>query len=489
MIVPNFSTASEQLCRMRSGEVTAEQLVSDAIGQAEHLSYLKAFLAIDAEYALSRARSIDRAKREGTVLPALAGLPICVKDNIDMAGWVTSGATPALAKMRPRRSAPVLQRLVDAGAIVLGKTNLHELAFGITNTNFGPDFAPACNPHDTQRITGGSSGGSAAAIAAGIVNAGLGTDTSGSIRIPAAFCGIAGLRPSVGNGGNDRRYPLEGILPISHTNDTAGPMARTVVDVALLDAVITGEPIGETISLRGLRLGMPNCFWTELDPGIETVCRDFCRELRDRGSVLVELPLPGLRSAWKGVSAPVVLHEALHDIPEYLRTNGWEELSLPNLYQQIANPDVRAAFEAVLANNQDEDYRQAMSVYRPALCQIYRDAFRDHELDALIFPTVPISAPLINMETAFGEVEVGKAGIFRTFDTCIRNTDPGANAGLPGLSMPVGMTKEGLPVGIELDGWVGSDRHLLAIGIAMEQALLLEDPARHAPPISRLFGS
>lgn len=471
MAVAKHPTASEMVLRLRSGAVRAEDLVSEALEKASQHAPLNAFLAIEAEAALTEARRIDRARRDGEFLPALAGLAICVKDNIDIAGWTTTGATPALATFRPNRTASVVQRLQRAGAIVLGKTNLHELAFGITNTNFGPDFPPARNPHDPLRITGGSSGGTAAAIAAGIVSAGLGTDTSGSIRIPAALCGVAGLRPSVGNGGSERRYPLDGVLPISHTNDTVGPMAVSVADLALLDEVITGERAPTPVRPEGLRLGLPDSFWEKLDPEVEALCRGFCVHLESLGVALIEVSMPGLRELWQKISAPVVLHEPVVDIPAYLAAGGRSDLGLADVVEGIANPDVRTAFDAVCSKAFADQYRQAISVHRPALRELYRAAFRDHALDGLIFPTTPVPPISIDLSDAFGELEIPGSGRARVFDTYIRNTDPGANAGLPGLSFPVGTTRAGLPVGIEIDGWIGADRHILAMGMAFERAL------------------
>lgn len=464
---PSTMTMTAQLHQLRTGEVTAEALMLQAIDRCRELNHLNAFLATEPDMALRLARDVDSARRQGAELPMLAGLPICVKDNIDIEGWLTTGATPALADVRAMRTAPVAQRLLDAGAILLGKTNLHELAFGITNTNFGT-FPSARNPHDPKRVTGGSSGGTAAAIAAGIVSAGLGTDTSGSIRIPAALCGIAGLRPSVGAERQDRRYSADGVLPISHTNDTPGPMACSVEDLSLLDAIITGTNRVSAVSLRGLRLGLPECFWIDLDPEVERICRAVCDRLAEQGVVLINLALPGLREAWKKVSAPVVLHEPIADIPAWLAQNGRKDISLADIYRQIANPDVRAAFKVVITDELADSYRAAKEIYRPELCRIYREAFRTNDLDALIFPTVPIPAPLINNENAFDMIGVN-GQTQPVFDSCIRNTDPGANAGLPSLSLPAGTTRSGLPVGIELDGPVGSDRTLLSIGMAIER--------------------
>ena len=206
------------------------------IARAEALKDLNAFITLNKTGALTAARAIDTMRKAGTTLPALAGLPIVVKDNINTRDLPTTGGTPALRNVQPTANAPSLQKLIDAGAIVLGKTNMHELAFGITSTNLASFAGPVKNPYDLTRITGGSSGGTAAAIAARIVPSGLGTDTGASTRLPAALCGIVGLRPSVGNGGAQRRYTdTNAVVPISHTRDTVGPMGRTVAEVALLD--------------------------------------------------------------------------------------------------------------------------------------------------------------------------------------------------------------------------------------------------------------
>lgn len=462
-------TMTEQLRQLRSGETTAEAMMTRAIRRAGDLGHLNAFLTVEPDLALQQARAVDRARTEGAQMPILAGLPIGVKDNIDVEGWVTSGATPALAQLRAKATAPVLQKLLQSQAVLLGKTNLHELAFGVTNTNFTP--IPAVrNPHDPARISGGSSGGTAAAIAAGIVSAGLGTDTSGSVRIPAALCGIAGLRPSVGAGGTERRYSSQGVLPISHTNDTPGPMAVSVEDLALLDAVITGTDPVTAKSLKGVRFGVPDCFWIDLDPDVERVCRELCGKLAKAGAELVSVSLPRLRDVWRQVSAPVVLHEPREDIPVWLAANGRSDISIMDIFRQIVNPDVRAAFEVVTSESSDKNYRDAIQNYRPELCRIYDGAFQKNGLAALIFPTVPIPATYIDIESAFGKVKINGEDR-EIFDTLVRNTDPGANAGLPGLSIPVGWTQSGLPVGIEIDGPVGSDRDVLGIGVSIEREI------------------
>src|SRR6185369_16148616 len=249
-----------------------------------------ALISIDREGALAQARKVDEMRAANATLPVLAGLPIVVKDNINTRDLPTTGGTAALRGVRPTANAPTLQKLIDAGAIVIAKANLHELAFGITSTNLTSFAGPVKNPYDRSRIPGGSSGGTAAAIAARIVPAGLGTDAGGSTRIPAALCGIVGLRPSVGNGGADRRYDGAGVVPISHTRDTVGPMGRTVGDVALLDAIITTEPpIFAAASLSGLRIGIPALFWAGLDPQVAEVMSQARARLTSAGVTFVEV--------------------------------------------------------------------------------------------------------------------------------------------------------------------------------------------------------
>jgi len=276
-------TAAEIVASIRDKKMTAVSAVRAALERAEQLKDLNAFIILNKDAALAAAAQVDAGQKTG----ALAGLPIAVKDNINTADMPTSGGTPALQNARPTKNAPSLQKLLDAGAIVIGKTNMHELAFGITSTNLSSFAGPVKNPYDKTRIPGGSSGGTAAAIAARIVACGLGSDTGGSTRVPAALTGTVGLRPSVGNGGAQRRYDdANMVVPISHTRDTVGPMGRTVMDVALLDSVITGTPMAKAEPLRGKRLGIPAVLWSGLDRDVETVGKGRARKTggRRRGS-------------------------------------------------------------------------------------------------------------------------------------------------------------------------------------------------------------
>jgi Asp-tRNA(Asn)/Glu-tRNA(Gln) amidotransferase A subunit family amidase len=470
-------SAAQAVAAIRDGRISAEAYVEILIARAEALKDLNTLITLNKAGALAAARRIDAARKAGTPLPPLAGLAIVVKDNINFNELPTTGGTPALQNAVPRTTAPSLQKLLDAGAIVLAKSNLHELAFGITSTNLSAFAGPVKNPYDKTRIPGGSSGGTAAAIAARIAACGLGTDTGGSTRVPAALTGTAGLRPSVGNGGAERRYTDSGaVVPISHTRDTVGPMGRSVADVALLDAVITGSAIATAVPLKGLRLGVPASFWAGLDNGLAAVMDAARRKLVDAGVVLVDADSVGLAELNAKLSFPIALHEPIADMPAYLAASGLGGITLADIAARIASPDVKGAYGAVLGDVFGAQYRAAIDTHRPALQALYARYFADNRLDAMLFPTTILPAAPIDAVNGSGKVSINGGAPVDTFGTYIRNTDPGSNAGIPGLSIPAGLTANGLPVGLEIDGPLGSDRKLLGIGLGVE-ALLGRVPA------------
>lgn len=454
-------TVTEAAARIRSGSLTSERLVQALLARIEALDgSLHAFITIDASAALEAARRADEERAAGRMAGPLHGVPLVIKDNIHVAGLPSTAGTPALADFVPATSAPVAQRLERAGAIVLGKTNMHELAYGITSNNHR--FGAVANAYDHERFAGGSSGGTAAAIAARLAPGGLGTDTAGSVRIPAALNGIAGLRPTAG------RYPGAGITPISITYDTAGPMARTVADLALLDAVITGDdtPL-PPVDLRSLRLAVPRERHEEdLDPEVRRLVDAAFARLRAAGVTLVEIDLASSLPDDMPLVMTVFGYEVLPALRDYLARHD-TGVSLEALVAGIASPDVRRDFEGLVAAPPvpEADYRDVIDRRTPALRDAYRAVLETHEVSALIFPTTPIVArPIAGSDetVALGDRRVSTA------DTFLRNTYPGAVAGLPGLTIPVGLSAEGLPVGLELDGLPGSDRQLLAIGQALE---------------------
>ncbi len=465
-------TSTQAVEAIRAGRLKAADYVATLIARAEALANLNAFTALDVEGALAAAQRIDALGLNERARLPLAGLPVVVKDNINTRVLPTSAGTPALEGFVAARHAPSVQRLVDAGAIVLGKTNMHELAFGITSTNLAPHAGPVRNPWDPERIPGGSSGGTAAAIAARIVPSGLGTDTGGSTRIPAALCGIVGLRPSVGDGGTQRRYhDPHAVVPISHTRDTVGPMGRTVADVALLDGVITGlGPLAQA-AVTNLRVGLPAPFWAGLEAATEDVARAALAKLAAAGVTLVPVEMSDIFALNDRVSMAIALHEPIDDLQGWLAANQTPVQSVADVAARIASPDVRAAYDAILADTRGRDYQTAMTVWRPRLQQLYAQTFAANGLDALLFPTTRLAAVPIDDLNGSSSVSIDGSAPIDELEAYLRNTDPASNAGIPGLALPAGLTEAGLPVGLELDGPTGSDRRLLAIGLAFEEIL------------------
>lgn len=458
---------------IRNGEVNAERLVQTFLDRGAAHVHLNAFVSVDAEASLEAAYEVDRARRSGEVLGPLAGVPLSMKDNIDIAGQECRAGTPGLAGHRPKKDAPVAATLRDAGAIFLGRTGMHELAFGITNNNA---FSGAIhNPYDPLMIPGGSSGGAGASCAARLTPGGIGTDTGGSVRVPAALCGIASLRPS------SVRWPANRIVPISSTRDTPGPMARCVADLELMDRIVTGSTgVQGTRPLDGVRLGVPRgYFWEDLDPETERICLEALAQLKAAGVTLVEADVANLAALNAAASNIIAFHEPGRDIVAYLAESG-AAASFDDIVAKSASPDVQGIMRLISdpATMVPETlYREAIDVHRPRLIKAYKDHFAGHGIDALVFPTTPLPACPIGEDV---DVELNGRRV-PTFQTFIRNTDPGSVAGLPGINLPVGLTARGLPVGLALDGLPGTDRALLSIAAAFEALL----PALPAPTLNQ----
>ena len=451
--------AAQAATALRNGDVSASDYAEALIGQAEVHADLNAFIHFDPERVREAARAADASRAAGGKLGPLHGVPLALKDNIDVAGIPTTGGTPALRNNVPAQNAPVAQSLFDAGAICFGKANLHELAFGTTTNNAA--FGATGNPYDPSRIPGGSSGGTGAAIAARMAPAGLGSDTGGSVRIPAGLCGIAGFRPTTG------RYPSAGIVPIARTRDTAGPMARRVEDIVLLDGLMSGAARAlEPASLRDARIGIPRrYFYEENDGTVLQVVEQALARWRGYGIELVEVDIPEIQAAHEAANFPVILYEAIEDIGRYLRDHGMQ-IDFADVVAEVASPDVQGILRPLLDDGAipRSAYLAAKNTHRPRLRQIYRDYFATHGLAALAFPTTPIAAEPIGADQRSMEDD-GDKPAFQKYD---RNVSPASNAGIPSLSMPAGMTTGGLPVGITLDAPERGDASLLALGLAIE---------------------
>lgn len=391
-----------------------------------------------------------------------AGIPFAVKDNIDTAEFATTAGTAALRGSRPTTDAPVVARLRAAGARVLGKTNMHELAFGVTSNNAA--FGAVRNPYDPTRSAGGSSGGSAVAVALRIVPFALATDTGGSVRIPAAHCGIVGLRPSTG------RYSAAGVVRLSATRDTVGVHASSVEDAACIDAVLSGEPPAPRASLAGLRLGVPRAgFFDGLEREVAAVLADSLERLRRAGAVLVDVDLRIAQHLDGRCGFPIVFYETRRDLADYLAglARPYRSLTLSQVAAQVASPDVADVLAGIINNPVTEAaYLQAMGE-RAEIRRHYAAVFGQHDIAALVYPTVPILPPPIGDD----ETTVVDGKTVPVFTTTIRNTSPGTLAGTPAITLPCGRSQAGLPVGLSLEGLPDGDRRILAIAEAVAAEL------------------
>jgi mandelamide amidase len=449
---------------IRGGELSSEALARELLRRIAAHPELNAFITVDEAKVLEAARRADRERRRSRPheLGALHGVPLVVKDNIHVAGLPNSAGTPALKGFVPEDNAPVVQALLDAGALVLGKTNLHELAFGITSNNAA--FGAVKTPYDATRLAGGSSGGTGAAVGARLAPAGLGTDTGGSVRIPAALNGIAGLRPTI------HRYSQVGVTPISATRDTPGPMARSVEDLVLLDSVLTRDwRKVKVVPPRRIRLGVVPEMQQNLDAETAALTQKALDKLRRAGVTLVEVQMPGLADLVAQTGFPIALFEARRDLTAYLQTYG-TGVTLAELAAAIASPDVKAVFDTFIVPGAipESVYNEALNVVRPRLQQLYADTFKSARLDGIVFATTPLpAAPAVGSDET---VELNGVRV-PTFPTYIRHTDPGSIAGIPGVSLPMALTKSGLALGLEIDAPAGTDRHLLAVALTVEKIL------------------
>ncbi len=458
---------------IQQGDMTAESYASLLLEQYNAHKDLNAVVTIDEARVLEAARAVDQARTRGDELGLLSGLPFVVKDQIDVAGYPTTAGNAALKGYVPVRSAPVVDAMVKNGGIVFAKTNLPDMVVGgnllAAASSANPFFGTVRNPYDPGRIPGGSSGGTAAAIAARMVPAGLGEDTGGSVRFPSAFCGLAGLRPSTFTAMNvesrdrvPKRYSGDGIIPPPGLLETIGPMARTVADVAFLDTIITGEPVPPT-ELSQVRLGIPRAdYWDSelIDQGLAATMQAAFSKLRDAGLELVEIDFQSILQLDEGGRLSDAARLPRSDLGEWLAEN-LPGVTIEDVY---AGRDMPTRREAQLSTEERVEILTTAASF-------YEDVFETNGLAAIAFPTIPIPAPPIDPDTAMAVEETLVNGkMVDVIAPIVMNIFFGPRLGAPGLAIPAGLTS-GLPVGLELEGLPGDDSRLLGLGIAVENVL------------------
>ena len=452
-----FSTIAEigKLYRSRKlSPVELTQFLLDRIGRLN--PRLNAYLTLNPEIALKDAKAAEAAlcsksqRKSSRDLGPLHGIPISLKDNLYTAGLRTTGGSGFLRDFLPLQDAAVVTSLKNSGAILIGKTNLHEFAYGVTSNN--PHFGPVRNPWDLDRIPGGSSGGSAAALAAGLCYGSIGTDTGGSIRIPASLCGVVGLKPGLG------RVGAEGAIPLSTTLDFVGPMARTVADVALLfDAIANQEKTKRRPRVpRGqhLRIGIPKHFFLDVvSPEIQQAFESSLVALKKLGAKLKEVSLPYLKET-EHAGNQIAWAEATH----YHQQAGWYPLHAAEYGE-----DVRSRLEMGEKVSALE-YLRALDL-REKFIAGFHLALLENEVDALVTPATPIAAPLIGEETIS---IAGKDHSTRAL--LLRLNRPANLGGIPAISVPCGLTPSGLPAGLQFLAGVNGESLLLDLASRFEQA-------------------
>lgn len=446
------SGISEIAVRLRRREISPVEITRDCLSQIEKQnSALNAFITVMAESALAEARTAEAEIARGEWRGPLHGVPVALKDLIATAGVPTTSAS-ALHKDRiPSEDADVVRRLRQAGAIIIGKTNLHEFAYG--GSSLISYFGEMRNPWDVQRITGGSSGGSAGAVAAGMVGAAIGTDTAGSIREPAALCGCVGIKPTYG------RVSSRGVFPLSPSLDHVGPLAASVMDAAIVLQAVAGYdpedittadvPVADFVGAlredaKQIRVGVPReHFFTDLDPevasamehalsGIETLVA----EVRD-----VRLEVPTDRTV-QAAESFAIHTESIAKSPE---------LYQPETLRRIRTGEKVSAADYIAKRRQLEQERRRIA-----------QAFAD--VDLLVTPTTPIPAP------AIAELKANPDALRPAELALLRNTRPFNVWGLPAMSVPCGFTQSGLPIGLQIAGPHWREDLVLRLAYAYEQA-------------------
>ncbi|WP_396221449.1 amidase family protein, partial [Gemmatimonas sp.] len=452
---------------LTAGRISSVQLVRQYLARIAAYDHagpeLNSLIRINPK-ASAEAAALDAERKAGKVRGPMHGIPVIIKDNYDTGDMPTSAGSLAMATSQPARDGFVVKKLRDAGAIILGKSNLHELAAGITSiSSLGGQTR---NPYDPTRCPGGSSGGTGAAIAASFATVGWGSDTCGSIRIPSAFNALVGLRPTQG------MMSRRGIVPLSHTQDIGGPLARTVTDLAIALDVSVGYDSEDAVTsvlrdmpmptfqasldknaLRGARIGVFLPYFRDTDAEIADTVRSAIAAMRAQGATVIDVPMAEFDTLMANTS--VINLETKFDLIDYLRTvpnapvKSLRDILDRGLYDRQLEVRFRV-IDTVL--NADNEQHRTVLARQTALRARMERILDSLQLDAIAYPTVRQKPTLV------GEVQNG--------GTC----NLGAQSGLPSISVPAGFAGDGLPVGIELLGKGFTDTRLVAMAYAFEQS-------------------
>lgn len=481
-----MKSISEITDELGAGKTSAQATVQASLKAAGSFQHeLNAFLQIDEKGALERARSIDALQEDGSSLPSLAGVPVAIKDNICVRGMQTSCGSKILGDYHPPYNATVIERLQAAGAVILGKTNCDEFAMGSSNENSA--FGPVKNPWDVTRVPGGSSGGSAAAVAAGIVPVALGSDTGGSVRQPASLCGVVGLKPTYGR---NSRY---GLVAFASSLDQVGVFGRSTRDVATVLGVIAGRDLHDAttadvpvpdyaaaldMDCKNLRLGFPRALFGEgLDDEVRACVEKAIETYRELGLEIVDVDLPHAKYCI-AVYYIIATAEASSNLARFDGARyGFRAEDTPELrqmYRKTRDEGFGAEVKrrimlgtyVLSAGYYDAYYRKAQQV-RSLLKEDFARAFQ--LCDAIITPTAPTPAFRLGEK-----VDDPLAMYLNDVYTVTANL-----AGVPGMNVPCGLSADQLPIGFQLLGPYWSEATLFQLGHAYEQA----QPFTARPPV------
>lgn len=451
----SFLSIGQAARLLRSRRISPVDLVDAALTRIERSNpELDAFITVLADSARRQARAAEREIRRGRARGLLHGVPIALKDNFWTRGIRTTAGSKILADFVPDKDSDVAARLSRAGAILLGKTNMHEFAYGITGYN--PHFGTPRNPWASDRITGGSSSGSAAAVSTGMAFASVGTDTAGSIRVPSALCGVVGLKPTYGLVSN------EGVVPLAHSFDHSGPIARSVADACIiLEAIASSYPTGAARPnhrklrigrLNKLLIGLPKQhYFDRIDRDVERVVRAAIDQMKSLGARIAEISLPGLTASFQSAQ-----NLSIAEASYYHESQGYYPARADDYGEDVRGHLLRGHdIRAVEYVDGLAKLRQLEGDFRAAFARV----------DFILAPTCPIAAPRIGQD----KVSINGAEETPVRAELLRFTRPTNLVGLPSISVPCGFTPAGLPVGLQLIGPKWSEARLLSIALAYEQ--------------------